>query len=260
MGYVHSPSAGAVVESAAERGTKPLARGQHAKVLTTVVRCAVAALAGLVLGAVAARAGELRVSLLTPDSLTPYAAHQLGRTFAPVDPAPAKKTSDKLALTAKVLQKYVKTTYKPTAKRVAEAARQRTCLAQAIYHEARGEPEKGQWAVAEVILNRVASSRYPDDICGVVFQGAQNRHRCQFSFACDGRSDGGGDGNVLVREAWVKANLIAYAAFRDYQNGKSLKTLPSSTLYYHAKRVSPRWAAAFKPVAQIGTQIFYSPL
>ena len=63
------------------------------------------------------------------------------------------------------------------------------CLAQAIYFEARGEPFEGRMAVAEVIRNRVAARNYPNDVCGVVFQGAERRHRCQFSFACDGKSD-----------------------------------------------------------------------
>jgi spore germination cell wall hydrolase CwlJ-like protein len=205
------------------------------------------------------QASEFKVSLLTPDSLSPYAANRLRQTFSPVPAEPATHPA-KPALTSKVLQDYIKTRYEPTAQRVAEAAQQRTCLAQAIYHEARGEPEKGQWAVAEVILNRVASSSYPDSVCGVVFQGADNLHRCQFSFACDGRADGGGNGNVLVREAWVKANVIALAAYRDYLTGRHLKMLPASALYYHAARVSPEWAASFKQVAQIGTQIFYSPL
>ena len=63
------------------------------------------------------------------------------------------------------------------------------CLAQAIYFEARGEPFEGWEAVGQVVINRVRDKRYPGRICDVVFQGEYRRHRCQFSFACDGVSD-----------------------------------------------------------------------
>ncbi|MGI9415449.1 MAG: cell wall hydrolase, partial [Hyphomicrobiales bacterium] len=63
------------------------------------------------------------------------------------------------------------------------------CLAVAIYYEARAESELGQIAVAQVILNRVESRAYPSSICGVVYQNAHMRNRCQFSFTCDGRPD-----------------------------------------------------------------------
>jgi spore germination cell wall hydrolase CwlJ-like protein len=71
------------------------------------------------------------------------------------------------------------------------------CLATAMYFEARGEPSRGQFIVGRVILNRVASRFYPNDICAVVYQNANLKNRCQFSFACDGAPN-------LVRdiEAW----------------------------------------------------------
>jgi spore germination cell wall hydrolase CwlJ-like protein len=68
-------------------------------------------------------------------------------------------------------------------------ARELRCLAEAIYFEARGEPERGQLAVGRVIINRAESGRYPDSICGVVYQNAHKRNRCQFSFACDGKPE-----------------------------------------------------------------------
>src|SRR5690606_9256257 len=64
--------------------------------------------------------------------------------------------------------------------------KERWCLATAIYFEARGESYRGQVAVAQVVLNRVKDHRYPDTICGVVFQNQNRRNACQFSFACDG--------------------------------------------------------------------------
>lgn len=66
---------------------------------------------------------------------------------------------------------------------------QTQCLAQAIYFEARSEPLEGQLAVGQVVMNRVESNAYPDTTCEVVFQNERMRHRCQFSFACDGKSD-----------------------------------------------------------------------
>ena len=65
----------------------------------------------------------------------------------------------------------------------------RHCLAQAMYFEARSEPLEGWQAVGDVVINRVRDKRYPNTVCDVVFQGEFRRHKCQFSFACDGRSD-----------------------------------------------------------------------
>ena len=62
------------------------------------------------------------------------------------------------------------------------------CLAEAIYFESRGEPETGQAAVAQVVLNRVRSGIFPANVCGVVYQDRNRPFACQFSFACEGRS------------------------------------------------------------------------
>ncbi len=78
------------------------------------------------------------------------------------------------------------------------------CLAEAIYFEARGESLAGQFAVAEVILNRVESPRYPGSICGVVRQGADRRGGCQFSYVCDGRPE-----VIADADAWDRAGKIA---------------------------------------------------
>lgn len=177
--------------------------------------------------------------------------------FAPLAPQPAVRR-----LTPQLLQNYVDNGYQPTAQRIDEVRRERTCLAQAVYHEARGESESGQWAVAEVILNRVASPRYPDTICGVVFQNANLTNRCQFSFACDGQSDDGGNGNRIVRESWVRANLIAEAAIKrlEIDGGEQMNELPATTLYYHNQTVRPSWAANLRSVATIGGHVFYAAL
>lgn len=173
---------------------------------------------------------------------------------------PAASQQAANSLTPEVLARYAETKFKPTDVKRAEAAEEKICLTQAIYHEARGEPEDGQWAVAQVILNRVQHPKYPDSICGVVFQNAHRLHACQFSFACDGKSDNGGKGNRIVRESWVRAGLIANAAFKRFQQRDHLDKLPVTALFYHAARVSPDWATAYQPVKTIGAHIFYTPL
>src|SRR5262249_9190782 len=86
----------------------------------------------------------------------------------------------------------------------ANPAKSETCLAEAIYFEARGEAVRGQMAVAQVVLNRVFSGKYPNTVCGVVYQNAHRRLHCQFTFACDGIPD-------IVREPdmWERAQTIA---------------------------------------------------
>ena len=213
-----------------------------------------------------APASAQQLARLTPELLSGYAATSFKTdlpasrniTFEPsrwLDPAPAP------SITPQSLAAYVAKSFVPLQKRIETARDERLCLAQAIYHEARGEPEAGQWAVAEVVLNRVASARYPASICGVVFQNATaGLNRCQFSFACDGRSDMGGDGNRIVRESWVRANLIAFAAYRDHRAGNYAQKLPTNALFYHTASVSPAWSQSYQQVAQIGAHVFYAPL
>lgn len=160
-------------------------------------------------------------------------------------------------LSQDLLTAYVEAGYTPTPERIETAAAERTCLAQAIYHEARGEPEAGQWAVASVILNRVRAPQYPDTVCGVVFQNAHLPNRCQFSFACDGRPDWGGDGNVIDRESWVKSFLIAHAAYREFLAGSMPEAGLETAMHFHTTSVNPSWASAYTEVATIGAHIFY---
>ena len=71
-----------------------------------------------------------------------------------------------------------------------------TCLALNIYFEARNQPVMGQIGVSMVVLNRVNSTDYPDNVCDVIYQGKHSkitgmpfRHKCQFSWYCDGLTD-----------------------------------------------------------------------
>ena len=124
---------------------------------------------------------------------------------------------------------------------------ERTCLAQAIYYEARSEPRIGQLAVADVVLNRVASPLYPGSICGVVFQGSTRRTGCQFSFSCDGSMQA-----RLNQRKWKASEELAGAVLAGIRVPVSRRAT-----HYHANYVDPYWAAKMTPTASIGTHKFY---
>lgn len=126
----------------------------------------------------------------------------------------------------------------------AELNEQEECVAIAIYHEARGEPLDGQLAVAEVIMNRAASGRYPASWCAVVKQP------WQFSFVHPrtGRIPAvNRDSN-----AWAYAQAVTRIAVGNYADA-----LPSDVLWYHADYVAPSWGRRLSKVDKIGAHIFY---
>jgi spore germination cell wall hydrolase CwlJ-like protein len=126
--------------------------------------------------------------------------------------------------------------------------RERRCLAEAVYFEARSEPEAGQAAVAQVVLNRVKSGLYPTNVCGVVYQ---NRHRymgCQFSFACEGKSLRIADG-----PSWQSATRIASAVI----DGRTYLSEVGGATHYHADYVKPGWSRRLTKKDVIGRHIFY---
>lgn len=162
------------------------------------------------------------------------------------------------ALTPELVASYVASPdFRLTEERKAFASKEVYCLGQAVYHESRGEPDQGQWAVASVILNRVESRQYPDTVCDVVFQNAHLPNRCQFSFACDGRPDDGGHGNRIDRQSWVKSHLLASIAYEKYLHGKRHEDGLTTALHFHTTSVEPQWASAYVAVATIGAHIFY---
>ena len=122
------------------------------------------------------------------------------------------------------------------------------CLAQALYFEARGESIQGQFAVAEVILNRMDSKNFPNSICGVVNQGSSKRHRCQFSYMCDGQYE-------VVREK--KAFEISGKIARIMMRGAP-RNLTNGATFYHSQNVLPRWSLRFHKTASIGLHEFYT--
>lgn len=128
---------------------------------------------------------------------------------------------------------------------VATGDAQWQCLANAIYHEARGETVRGEFAVAEVILNRVDSPAYPKSVCGVVNQ--RGGGGCQFSFICDGKSD-----RVSEQGAWRDAGKIARLMLDGAPRG-----LTSGATHFHTAGVSPAWSRRFARTAAIGAHLFY---
>ena len=123
----------------------------------------------------------------------------------------------------------------------------RACPLPSITRRARSS-ELGQLAVARVILNRVRDPGYPKTICGVVYQGADKGHGCQFSFACDGRAEQPRSG-----KAWDEARQIASRAMA----GEADVKIISTATHYHADYVQPRWAGTMKRLIKIGRHVFY---
>jgi len=124
------------------------------------------------------------------------------------------------------------------------------CLALNIYFEARGESVDGKIAVGHVVLNRVADKRYPDKICKVVKQGGQRpRHKCQFSWWCDGRSDRPRD-----LQAWKESQVLARVVFWGYSEDPT-----GGALWYHANYSRPGWRRRLERGPTIGRHLFYVP-
>lgn len=122
------------------------------------------------------------------------------------------------------------------------------CLALNVYHEARSEPLQGQAAVAHVVLNRVASGRWPDDVCSVIHQGYEKgRFKCQFTWYCDGKPD---EPTEIL--AWAKSVLVANQVLTgvvpDVTNGAT---------HYHARYVNPYWSASLSKTVTYGSHMFY---
>ncbi len=143
------------------------------------------------------------------------------------------------------------------------------CLAENIYFEARSDSVAGQAAVADVVINRMFDSRYPNTICKVVTEGPireswktrQNpdlddservyypvRHRCQFSWYCDGKAE-----TINDKKAWIKAQYIAYQMlYADRYRG-----ITEGATHYHAHYVNPNWANKIQFIDDIGSHKFY---
>jgi spore germination cell wall hydrolase CwlJ-like protein len=128
-----------------------------------------------------------------------------------------------------------------------DRARSLDCLTNAIYYEARSEPEDGQRAVAQVVLNRVRHPAFPSTVCGVVFQGSERRTGCQFSFTCDG--------SMARRprpDVWERVRRVAVEAL----SGSVYAPVGNAT-HYHTTSILPYWAPYLRKSAIVGAHIFY---
>jgi len=142
------------------------------------------------------------------------------------------------------------------------------CLATNIYHEARGESYAGKVAVANVTMNRVKSSKFPNTICEVVYQSQMRenwkgeevpkRNKCQFSWYCDGKSDDivlvNAEGNVIKERmlAWEMSQMVANQSVR----GNLIDITDGSTHYFNSELANPHWANAYQQVVQIDSHSF----
>jgi|TARA_Y100001970_G_scaffold220528_1_gene270917 spore germination cell wall hydrolase CwlJ-like protein len=134
------------------------------------------------------------------------------------------------------------------------------CLALNTYHEAKNQSMIGQIAVAEVVMNRVQDKRFPNSVCEVVKQGPTRpswedpkkeypiKHRCQFSWYCDGKSD-----IPKNEKAWKKAQDYAYLVL---YNRIAIDVTEGAT-HYHATYVKPSWAKTKTRTTRIESHIFY---
>ena len=148
---------------------------------------------------------------------------------------------------------------------------QAICMALNIYYESRSDNLAGQYAVADVVLNRVQDSRYPNTICEVIQQGPVReswktkqdpdlseseriynpiRHKCQFSWYCDGKSD-----DPQSETGWAQAQYVAGAIM---YSGK-YRGMTEGATHYHATYVKPKWRLdrGMNHIGRIGAHIFY---
>jgi Cell Wall Hydrolase len=129
-----------------------------------------------------------------------------------------------------------------------EHSRALKCLTDAIYYEAANEPDAGQRAVAQVILNRMRHPTYPNSVCGVIYQGSERATGCQFSYSCDGSM-----ARIPARASWLRAQRVAAQALAG-----SVYAPVGMATHYHATYVYPYWAPSLNFVGTIGAHRFYS--
>jgi hypothetical protein len=129
-------------------------------------------------------------------------------------------------------------------------AKSEKCLAEAVYFEARGENVRGQIAVAQVVMNRVFSGFYPNNVCGVVYQNANRHLSCQFTFACDGIRDA-----INEPDMWERAKKIA----KETLDGRLWLPEVGKSTHYHAYWVRPSWVREMRKLYKVGVHTFYRP-
>lgn len=233
------PTAPATADSGPPRSVRPATRA--AMVAVGIVALAIPALAlswngsGAVPGRKAADVAP--ISLTVTEAGQTQATGERDRASAPL---PASITAAPVTADDPGASLY--------AARYAKApASEKACLARAIYYEARGETLEGQIAVAQVVLNRARSKKWPDTICKVVNQGIERGEKCQFSFACFTHL------SPPSGALWEQAQTVAEQAI----TGKAwLRELTDAT-HYHTTSVAPVWRTSLTPLTTIGSHVFY---
>ena len=131
--------------------------------------------------------------------------------------------------------------------RGADYSRALRCLTDAVYYEAATEADSGQRAVAQVILNRMRHPTYPNNVCGVIYQGSERRTGCQFSYSCDG--------SMARKPAafhWKRAQNVAISALAGYVHAPV-----GMATHYHTVNIYPYWAPSLHFIGTIGAHRFY---
>ncbi|HEX9214021.1 MAG TPA: cell wall hydrolase [Bradyrhizobium sp.] len=180
---------------------------------------------------------DMKLASLSPPSDDVVKESESGESVAPkgevnADNQRAKSPSERLALDDK------------------SRAKSEKCLAEAVYFESRGEAVRGQMAVAQVVMNRVFSGKYPDTVCGVVYQNKYRHFACQFTFACDNNPD-----VIREPEMWERAKKISKAML----DGQIWLPEVGKSTHYHAYWVRPSWVAEMKKMYKFGVHTFYRP-
>jgi spore germination cell wall hydrolase CwlJ-like protein len=180
---------------------------------------------------------DMKLASLSPPNEDVGNAIESGESVAPkgevnADNQRAKSPAERLALDEKARVKSEK------------------CLAEAVYFESRGEAVRGQIAVAQVVMNRVFSGKYPDTVCGVVYQNKYRHFACQFTFACDNNPD-----VIREPEMWERAKKISKAML----DGQIWLPEVGKSTHYHAYWVRPSWVAEMKKMYKFGVHTFYRP-
>jgi hypothetical protein len=211
-----------------------------------------AALAAVIAVPAMANAPEWQPGIGAGDAAAPLAYDRLGSLRQASAEAPFVLSGDALPLGGEI-HSDAEDGLPPGARPLLAAgtatdrARAERCLTMAVYYEAAREPDPGQRAVAQVVLNRVAHPSYPDTVCGVVFQGSERSTGCQFTFTCDGS---------LARPPaalwWDRASRVAHAAL----TGAVFAPVGQAT-HYHTTQIHPYWADSLAAVTTIGAHRFY---
>lgn len=123
-----------------------------------------------------------------------------------------------------------------------------TCLARTIYWEAKGKDDADREAIANIVMNRIGHEGFPNTICGVVKQGHE-QGACQFSWWCDGRPD-----DAEEEENYSRAKEIARKALNRQLNDRT-----GGALYFHHRKVTPKWSKEYIKTVEVGEHIFYKP-